>query len=159
MANQLQFSIIKQSQLAEVGHVYAECFNLADIGEYWSDKAATDFLTHLWEIQPDLFFVALLDNKIVGAIAGSIKPWCDGPHIHEVELFVHPTHQRKGIASHLTKLLVETAIKKYGIVEFEGIADGNLHDFPLSWYKRIGALPTGLIHIAGKPEQMLKKLS
>lgn len=90
MADQLQFSIIKQSQLAEVGHVYAECFNLADIGEHWTDQAATAFLTHLWKIQPDLFYIAVQDNAIIGAIAGSIKPWYDGHHIHEIELFVHP---------------------------------------------------------------------
>lgn len=159
MSNQLQFSIIHESQLAEVGRLYSECFNLADIGEHWTDQAATDFLTHLWKIQPDLFYVATQDNVIVGAIAGSIKPWCDGPHIHEIELFVHPKLQRKGIASQLTKLLVETAVKKYGIVEFEGIADGEEHDFPLSWYKRIGVIPTGLIHIAGKPKEILEKLS
>lgn len=159
MADQLQFSIIKQSQLAEVGRVYAKCFNLADIGEHWTNETATDFLTYLWKIQPDLFYVAIIDTKIVGAIAGIIKPWCDGAHIHEIELFVHPAHQRKGIASQLTKLLVETAVKKYGIVEFEGIADGDQHDFPLSWYKRIGVVSTGLIHIAGKPTDMLKRLA
>jgi len=159
MINKYQLSIISKSQLKELGSVYAECFNLADIGEHWSDKAAVDFLTYLWKIQSDLFFIASKEDKIVGGLVGIIKPWCDGNHIHEIELFVHPDHQRQGIATDLTKVLLQTAIDKYNIVEFEGIADGSLHDFPLSWYKRIGVVPTGLIHVAGKSKEMLEKLS
>ena len=158
MQNNYHYFLIKDSQLQEIGRVYAECFNSADIGEHWSEEAATEFLTYLYKIQPDMFYVATLDQKIVGGIAGIIKPWCDGKHIHEIELFVHPDHQKRGVASSLTRELLQTALEKYQITEFEGIADGNLHDFPLSWYKRLGAAPTGLIHIAGKPIEMLTKL-
>lgn len=153
------YQLIQKNQLSEIGQLYAECFNLADIGEHWEPADAEKFLTYLWQIQPDLFFVAMIKGQIVGGIAGVIKPWCDGPHIHEIELFVHPDHQRQGIATELTRLIITTAVEKYSIVEFEGIADGELHDFPLNWYKRLGANPTGLIHIAGKPLAMLKKLS
>ncbi len=159
MDSQYKYSTIKKYQLKELGSVYAECFNLADIGEHWSDKAATDFLTYLWKIQPDMFYIASSEGKIIAGIAGIIKPWCDGNHIHEIELFVHPEHQKRGVASELTKLLVQKALTTHSIVEFEGIADGKLHSFPLSWYKRLGINPTGLIHISGKPNEMLKKLS
>lgn len=159
MTNQYKYTIINESQLKDLGLVYSECFNLADIGEHWTVEAATKFLTYLWKIQPDLFFIATLDKEIVGGIVGIIKPWCDGTHIHEIELFVHPNHQKRGVASTLTRYLVKTALDKYKITEFEGIADGNLHDFPLSWYKRIGVVPTGLIHIAGKPDIILERLS
>ena len=159
MEDTYQYQLIKRSQLAEIGALYAECFNLADIGEHWEAVAAEQFLRYLYNIQPNLFFVCTKDEKIIGAIVGVIKPWCDGNHIHEIELFVHPNHQRRGIATRLTRLIVQTALEKYAITEFEGIADGSQHDFPLSWYKRMGVNPSGLIHIAGKPEAMLKNLT
>lgn len=159
MSSAVEIRVIQKSEIHALAGVYADCFNAAEIGEHWSIAAAEDFLKYLYSLQPDLFFVVLVDGDIVGGIAGVIKPWCDGKHIHEIELFVAPSRQRQGIAKLLTEQLILTAVERYKIVEFEGIADGGLHEFPLSWYVRIGVKPTGLIHIAGKPKEMLRFLS
>jgi len=156
----MEFSIrpLKKEEIPAVASVYSESFNQAGIGEEWTQEKAEEFMTWWFKHQPDLFFVAFYKEKLVGGIVAGIKPWWDGQHLVDSELFVHPDFQKQGIGKELVKTLLQEAIRKYKIVEFEGLAD-KTHEFPLSWYKKSGMKETDLVHISGKPKEILKRFS
>jgi len=156
----MEFSIrlVKKEEISAVVSIYAEAFNKAGIGEEWTQRKAEEFMNWWFEHQPDLFFVTIYKEQLVGGIVAGIKPWWDGKHLVDGELFVHPDFQRQGIGKGLVRTLLKEAIRKYEIVEFEGLVDKG-HEFPLSWYREIGMKETSLVHIAGNPKEILKKLS
>lgn len=154
----IKVKLLSKKNVAETAGVYRLAFKKADVGERWDQASAEKYIQHCLEKQPDLFFVAISEEEIIGGVAGEIKPWWDGIHLAETELFVHPNHQGKGVAKMLLAKVLEEAIKKYNIQSFEGIADGKRHKFPMEWYKRIGFEESGWVHIWGSPKEMLSKL-
>ena len=148
---------IKKEEISVVASIYAEAFNKADIGEKWIQEKAEEFMNWWFDNQSDLFFVAIHKNQLIGGIVAGIKPWCNGKNLTDSELFVHPDFQRQGVGKKLVKTLLKEAIRKYKIVEFEGLADKG-HEFPLNWYRKLGIKETNLVHIAGKTKEILKSL-
>jgi len=149
--------LINEEDLPQVSSIYAEAFNGADVGEKWIQEKAEKFMKYWFERQSDLFFVATYEGQIVGGIVADILPWWDGPHLVDGELFVRPELQKQGIGQRLFETLLEEAIKKYQIVEIDGLAYKQ-HKFPLEWYKKIGFKETDLIHIYGNPQEVLENL-
>ncbi len=105
--------------LDKLAEIYTKSYNSLDIGENWDEKSAKKLLKHLFNDQEDLFFVVEERGKPVGAIVGLIKPWWDGNHITDGELFVHPDHQKKGLGKKLVKKLFEEALDKYNAVSWD----------------------------------------
>jgi len=48
-----------------------------------------------------LAFLAEVNGKIAGGICGIIKPWWDGNHLVETELFLRPEFQRQKVGTGL----------------------------------------------------------
>lgn len=94
-------------------------------------------MLHLFNDQPDLTFVAEDNHKIVGAANALIKPWWDGNHITDGEIFVDPEHQGKKIGKKLLKHLFEQAQEKYQAVCWDTFTHV-VHKHPLSWYESMG---------------------
>lgn len=158
LSQSYEIRLLTEKDIPAVASVYVEAFNKADIGEEWIQETAENFMRWWFEREPNLFFVATHKGQIVGGVVAGIKPWWDGPHLADGELFVHPDFQKQGIGTKLLKTLLEEADRKYGeIVEFEGIASKEA-DFPMSWYKKLGIKKTGLVHIGAKPKEILEKL-
>jgi len=57
----------------------------------------------------------------MGGFVAGIKPWWDGNHLVDGEIFIHPKFQKKGFGKLLSKYMYETAIKKYNVVSFNTI--------------------------------------
>ena len=138
----------------------SECFRAAylPLGKNWSEEKALEFITFKFNRYPDLSFAAIMNNKIVGAIFTDMKPWHDGPHLSEGELFVAPEHQGNPfIAMPLTLALINTAKQKYNCSVIEGVTfkKGN----QLTIYEKIGYRedPT-LTFITGDIDEILGKL-
>lgn len=126
-----------ESDLNELSKIFTIAYNSLNIGENWTDEKAFVLLKHLMNSQPDLFFVVEEDNKIIGAITAEIKPWWDGIHLVEGELFIHPDAQKKGIGKQLVKKLFEEAKKKYNAVSWDTFTH-RVYEHPLKWYKSMG---------------------
>lgn len=156
----MEFSIrpLKKEEISAVASIYTEAFNKAGINEKWTQEKAEEFMNWWFKHQPDLFFVAIYKGQLIGGIVAGIKPWWTGRNLVDGELFVHPDFQKQGIGKELLRALLEEAIRKYEIIEFESLADKS-HEFPLSWYRKLGMGETTLVHIAGKPKDILKKLN
>lgn len=124
---------MKKADLSQLAKAYALVYKKFDIGERWTAKTAYKLLYYWFNKQPDLAFVAEFDKQIVGGFVAGIKPWWDGNHLSDGEIFVHPGYQKKGIATKLSLALYEKALKKYEVVCFDAFTFKKT-SFPLSWY-------------------------
>ena len=129
--------LMKKGDLESLAEIYAETYEAFNIGEKWNKKSAHKLLEYWFKLQPDLAFVAEYNNKIVGAFVTGVKPWWDGNHLIEGEMFVHPNFQGKGIGTELIKKLFKTARKQYKAVAWDAFTP-NKFKHPLSWYKKMG---------------------
>lgn len=128
---------VKREDIGSLARLFAEVYRIFDIGERWTEETATDYLNAWLDKQPDLAFLAEFDGKIVGAFFSGIKPWWDGIHLFDGEIFVDPNFQKQKIGSTLLKTVLQTAIEKYGAKTFDAFTF-NRTAHPLSWYKKIG---------------------
>ncbi|MDO8627494.1 MAG: GNAT family N-acetyltransferase [Candidatus Diapherotrites archaeon] len=154
----IKIRLMKKTDLSALAKMYAKVYTIVNMGENWTTGSAKKLLEYWLKKQPDLSFVAEFDGKIVGAFTSGIKPWWDGNHLFDGEIFVDNNYQGKGIGTKLIKVLFETAVKKYNATVFEA-ATYTKTEFPLDWYKSMGInISTGLVLISGKIKDVIKKL-
>lgn len=67
-----------------------------------------------------------------------LKPWWDGIHLEDGEVFVCEDYRQIGIAKELFKTLFQYAIEKYDATVFEAHTYEDKNGFPYCWYKRLG---------------------
>lgn len=137
IANTINLRLVKKDDLQSLAEIYILAYNPLNIGEKWSPESAYKLMGYMFEDQPDLFFVAEVIEKIVGAIVASVRPWWDGNHLIEGEIFIHPDYQKKGIGVKLIKKLFTTAKEKYGVVAWDTYTH-KVYENPLAWYKSLG---------------------
>lgn len=128
---------VEKSDFDKLAKLYVEAYNPLNIGEHWDVASAKKLLFHLYSAQPDLFFVVEDNDKVIGAINAIVKPWWDGYHITDGEVFIHPKHQGKGIGKKLIKHLFGQAKKKYQAVSWDTFTH-IVHEHPMKWYKSLG---------------------
>jgi GNAT superfamily N-acetyltransferase len=133
----LKIRLIEEDDLDALAEVYAFVYKVFNSGESWTKETAKDMLNYWLSKQPDLAFLAEYDGKIVGGFLSGVKPWWDGVHLFDGELFVHPDFQNMKIGKALLKRLLEEATLKYDAKIFDAFTF-NGYEFPLSWYKKIG---------------------
>ena len=132
---------IRKIRLKDID-VLAEIYNqtylpsVFDIGERWTKKSAYEMLNYWLKRNPELAFLAESDGKIVGAFLVDVKPWWDGNHLIDGEIFVHPNYQKKGIGTALLMFMFDYAIKKYNVIRWDTYTVKG--KYPLEWYKSLG---------------------
>ena len=118
--------------------IYNELYGNSILNENWSHEKSEALFKFFYKIQSDLFLVADVDGKAVGAVMSLVKPWHDGNRLIETEIFVATDYQKQGIASRLFREHFKIAIEKYDAQVIEAHTyqeeDGN----PLKWYKKQG---------------------
>lgn len=118
---------------------------LENSDERWNEPSAFALLSDWLRRQPDLAFVAEVETDVQGSeetvLAGGfvlgVRPWWDGNHLVDGELFVDPAFARRGIAKCLLRHALAIAEAKYSPVVWDTytfVEEG----FPLNWYKRLG---------------------
>lgn len=106
--------------ITPLADLYRSVYNAMDaLGERWTKPAARKFISHFYRRQPDLFFVAEVDGKIVGATVAGIQPWWDGNHLVEGEIFIDPACSDKTVEKKLLKRLLLTARNTYKVVAWD----------------------------------------
>ncbi|MBS3165839.1 GNAT family N-acetyltransferase [Candidatus Woesearchaeota archaeon] len=133
----LLIRLMQKKDLLPLAKIYVRVYDNFNVGEKWNENAAQQFLFYCFQRQPDLSLVAVADKRVVGAFFADVKPWCDGNHLVDGELFVDPEYQRQGIGTALQIVMYKKAIKKYNAKVAEGITFRD-KPFPLSWYKHLG---------------------
>jgi len=144
--------------LLEVGQVYAKAFNGAIVDENWEPGDASKLLSCMNSHKPNIFLVALDEDKVIAGFFSAIKPYFGENHLCDTDLFVDPEYQNSGIGKKLFVEMLNRGIKDYQVSGFQGISYSK-NEFPGSWYSKIGFEPTGWVHRYGKAELMLEKLN
>jgi len=155
---EIKIRLMQKKDLQKLAEIYALVYHKFNIGEKWTIETAKKLLSHWFNHQPDLAFVAEINQELVGAFVAGIKPWWDGNHLSDGEIFVHPDHQKKGIASKLSIALYEKAVEKYNVVSFDTFTFKKTK-FPLSWYLSQGFIENeDWTMISGNIKSILSKL-
>jgi len=144
---------VAESDFNELAVLYRDLYNeLDDLGESWTKETAHKFISHFYNRQPDLFFLAEVKGEIVGAIVAAIQPWWDGNHLVEGEVVLDPRYRRTTLNRQLLKKLLTEARVKYNTVAWDTFTPTS-HKHPLGAYKQLGftevpqwAAITGDIH-------------
>lgn len=158
--NDIVIGTVKKEDLVELSKEYVKLYDNADIGEHWTEETAYRLLEYWFNMQQDLFLVASVNNKVVGAVMSGIKPWWDGIHLTDTEIFVSEEYQKLGIAKMLYIKHFELAKEKYNAVEMEAHTYKDENGFPFSWYEKMGfEEDNGLIIIRGNVDNALQKLN
>ena len=154
----LLIRLMKKDDLNEVAILYANIYTQVDISEKWNEESSYKLMEYWLLKQGDLSFVALINNKIIGGFVAGIKPWWDGNHLVDGEIFVDYDYHKLGIGTKLSKIMYEAAFEKYNITSIDFVTFSK-NGFPLSWYDSLGfEIEKELIMISGKPENVLKKI-
>jgi len=148
----------KQDELEHLAQLYVELYDALDIGEKWNVEKAVQLFEHYFQAYPELAFTARCDGKIVGAFLTAVKPWWDGYHLYDGEIFVHHDYQKYGAGRLLLKSVFEAAKEKYDAVCWDFFTfTGELS--PVKWYQKIGIdVPKGFVMMTGSLDDALKKL-
>ena len=112
--SELNGQIVKASSEDLVGcaNILRSIYNNNVLAEGWTEKSALDICKFYYKLQPDLFFVAKKQGKVVGFTFSYIKPWADGNHLMVEEISVDPDFRAGGTTIKLISKVFETAIKK-----------------------------------------------
>ncbi len=132
--------------LEALSELYSRCMAGAPGDEQWSLPRAHAFLAMWLRRQPDLFFVAEVDGRVVGGSVCDLKPYFDGPRFTEGEMFVEPAVRHLGVARALLQRRVTEAGPRYGVVAMETLANGH-SPIVLDWFGRLGFQRTEWIHM------------
>ncbi len=128
---------VTKEDLPTLGEIFAKVYEVFDVGERWDAESAIKLMEYWFTKQPDLAFLAEYEGKIVGGFFSSIKPWWDGNHLFDGEVFVHPDFQNKKIGKALFIKVLTEAKNKYSAKIFDAFTF-NGSEYPLNWYKKIG---------------------
>ncbi|MGV8142201.1 MAG: GNAT family N-acetyltransferase [Candidatus Pacearchaeota archaeon] len=133
----IKIRLFDKKDLNTLSEIYTETYKRFDVGEKWSIFSSYKLLDYWLNRQPDLCFLIEYKGKIVGAFVAGVKPWWDGNHLVDGEIFIHPDYQNKGLGKILSKHMYEQAVAKYHVIRFDTYTF-KMTKFPLAWYKSQG---------------------
>lgn len=148
----------RSEDLPGLAQAYVELYDFLNIGERWSQQSAQSILSYWFERYPDIAFTAECNDKMIGAFVAGIKPWWDGNHLYDGEMFVHHRYQRLGIGRQLLQKVFEAAKRKYGAVCWEFYTFSGERS-PIQWYKKVGICPNdNWAMLSGNINEVLQKI-
>jgi ribosomal protein S18 acetylase RimI-like enzyme len=153
----ITIELANENDLPALGEVFAEVYSRFDVGESWTAETAKQLLSYWFKRSPELFYVARVEGRIVGAFVVDIKPWWDGNRAVDGEIFVHPEYQQHGVGAKLMKKVLTIAQSEYSVKSFDTCTFAN--KYPLNWYQKLGFKQTDdLVFITGDINTVLGNL-
>lgn len=128
----------KDQDIDTIAEFYADYYSNSVLQEKWTKESAAKLFRYFYNQNKELFFIAYDNDKPVGIITSVLKPWWDGNHLEDGEIFVIPEYRQKGVAKLLLKALFECAVDKYKATTLEAHTYEDENGFPYCWYKRLG---------------------
>ena len=151
----ITFQEAKEKDLKILASLYSVALLDLKPEENWTNPTALSHLNYFYNIQPDLFICAYDDGIPIGAIFSVLKPYWDGLHLTELEVFVSKDYQGKHIGRKLFENHFALAISKYNVTSVHLTV---LQDY-LSWFQKIGLEAFyDRITLCGSVETCLQKL-
>lgn len=154
-------AVIRPMELADLeplSHVYAALYDILQVGEHWTPVSALRMLAYYFHNHPALAYCAECDGQLVGAFVSAAKPWWDGVHLFDGEIFVAQVFQHLGIGRQLLKAVFTAAKDKHQAVRWDFFTITGTPS-PVAWYQKIGIdVPAGYAMMSGDLETALAKL-
>lgn len=150
---------IKERDIYIIAGFYADYYANSVLGEKWTKTKAIELFKYFYNQNNELFFIAYDDDTPVGVIMSVLKPWWDGNHLEDGELFVIQKYRNGFVAKMLVKALLTCAVEKYNATILEAHTYEDEKGFPYSLYKRLGfETVNDLKIVSGKIKEIIKKL-
>ena len=114
-------------------------------------------MQYFYHYQPDLFICAYDDGIPIAAVMSTLKPYFDGMHLSNTEIFVSEDYNALNIGKKLLETHFELANSKYNARHIDTITYKNILDTPLDLCKKVGLKPNhDLVVLNGNLENCLK---
>lgn len=112
-------------------------------------------MQYFYSHQYDLFICAYNDDIAIGAVMSTLKPYYDGMHLIQTEVFVSSDYEEQNIKEKLLEMHLKLASTKYHVSHICTIIDNN----SLDWFNKIGLEPnSNLSVLQGSLENCLQKI-
>jgi len=131
-------NLMKEEDIDIIAEAYADYYSNSVLEEKWTKESAAKLFRYFYNHNKELFLVAYDNDKPIGVITSVLKPWWDGNHLEDGEIFVIPECRQKGVGKLLLKALFENAVSKYNAQILEAHTYEDKNGFPYSWYKKLG---------------------
>jgi L-amino acid N-acyltransferase YncA len=153
MSKKISFRKTKAADIKELACIYTQVYEAECYKEKWDYTQSKKLLDFYFKLETFIGFTSLCDGKVCGAFFSYIKPWWDGKHLAEGEIFIDPKFQNKHIGTDLYFTMMKYAYKK-GCRVHELVA----YKKPASWYKKIGFKETKLIHLFASIKDVISRM-
>jgi ribosomal protein S18 acetylase RimI-like enzyme len=150
-----------KNDLPQLGELFSKVYTDKEFDKF-TPPAAVEYLEWLINRCPELAFVAEVDKRIIGGYLAAIKPWFDGPHVVDGEIFVDERYRQYGIGLKLTKTLLQQAKETFGAVVIEATVFNYGEDGQraLDWHKSNGReIVPEIVFISGSIDEVLQKVT
>lgn len=93
----IEISNLKDKKDLEViAEEYATYYNSSVLQEKWTKETVIELFQYFYNQSPDLLFIAYDNNNPIGVIMSCLKPWWDGMHLEDGEVFVCKEYRQGG---------------------------------------------------------------
>lgn len=93
----IEISNLKDKKDLEIiAEEYANYYNSSVLQEKWTKETVIELFQYFYNQSPDLLFIAYDNNNPIGVIMSCLKPWWDGMHLEDGEVFVCKEYRRGG---------------------------------------------------------------
>ena len=149
----------KESDLDIIASEYADYYAHSVLGEKWTKEKALELFKYFYNQNNDLFFMAYDGDEPIGVITSVLKPWWDGNHLEDGEIFVLQKYRHGIVAMRLVKTLLTYAVEKYNATILEAHTYEDEKGFPYTLYKKLGFKTLNDLKIvSGNIREVIKKL-
>lgn len=100
-----------EKDLEAIAEAYSSYYANSVLEEKWTKESALELFRYFYKKNPDLLFIAYDNEKPVGIIMTLLKPWWDGMHLEDGEVFVCEEYKNKVLQNNYLKLYLLTLLK------------------------------------------------
>ena len=155
----ITFKEAREKDLPILASLYSVINLNIEKNETWTYETALSYMNYFYHYQPDLFICAYDEDIPIAAIMTTLKPYYDGMHLTNLELFVSEDYKEQDIEKKLLEMHLELANAKYNATHIDLIIQKNNSNISLDFYKKIGLEPNlNLVILNGKIDNCLKNI-
>lgn len=151
----ITFKEINEKDFNILANIYGAISLDTRPNENWTYETSLSYIQYFYSHQPDLFICAYDDDIPIGAVMSTLKPYYDGMHLIQTEVFVSSDYEEQNIKEKLLEMHLKLASTKYHVSHINAITDNS----SLDWFNKIGLEPnSNLIVLQGSLENCLQKI-
>ena len=134
----ITFKEAREKDLPILASLYSVINLNIEKSETWTYETALSYMNYFYHHQPDLFICAYDEDIPIAAVMSTLKPYYDGMHLTNLELFVSEDYKDQDIEKKLLEMHLELANAKYNVRHIDTIINKNIFDDSLNWCKDVG---------------------